>query len=1052
MRPISVSAISLVLLITVSPFATLSARNAWGQHLDPSLYQALQWRSVGPHRGGRVTAVEGVAEQPFTFYMGATGGGVWKTTDGGANWSNISDGWFRTGSVGAIAVARSDPNVIYVGMGEHCVRGVTTSHGDGVYKSTDGGQTWKHIGLAATRHISHIRIHPADPDIVYVGAQGSPWGPHKERGVYRSTDGGENWELVLYTNERSGVNDLALDPNNPRVLYAAMWEHRRAPWHGYQLQSGGPGTGLYKSTDGGDRWKRLSNGFPAPAGKFAVAVSAADSSRVYALVEAKPEKSGVYRTDDGGATWQQVNSLHVMTERSAYYMHIFADPNDRETVYVLNSPMFKSTDGGKTYDRVATPHGDNHDLWINPHNSNWMVESNDGGANVSYDAGKSWSTQDNQPTAQFYRVITDNLFPYHLYGGQQDNSTVKIKSRDFDSGIGWKDWYAIGGGESAHVAFDPDNPVLVYAGAYQGQITEFDDRTGMTRNIMRYPQRTAFRPGSGYPYRFNWNAPILVSQHDPNLIYHAANVLLESSDRGQHWAEISPDLTRNEPQKQGVVEGEFTFEGTGGEMYNTIFYIAESPHHRGEIWAGTDDGRVHLTRDGGKNWSEITPRGLGELLINMIEVSPHQPGKAYVAATGYKSDDFQPHVFRTEDYGRSWARIVNGIPGGDFVRVVREDTVREGLLFAGTETSLYVSLDDGENWQPMQLNLPHVPVTDLRVHQDDLVAATQGRAFWILDDIGPLRQLNVDVASAGIHLFAPSAGERVSVQSWGGGDPGANPPTGTLIYYLIGKQPDAGSESIRLEILDAEGNVLNVFGTESPVEREERMVAWFRNDKPRAPLKTKTGLNRFVWDWRLADLPEYPELSDWRGPRAYRVSPGTYQARMTFGDRVMTQTFEVLDDPRSVASSDEHLRKQELLAAIRHDADAAQQAIESLKQVRGQIDQLLALSGGQSDIVSAGSAVVDKITAWLASVIEESNEHFIDPLHSSGRLDFNLVGLIGMVDSMEPPLTSGMLERVSDVRNDWNARSGEYRSIIDNDLAEFNRLTAGRSIPAISPL
>ncbi|MEJ8566355.1 WD40/YVTN/BNR-like repeat-containing protein [Elongatibacter sediminis] len=1028
----------------------LTTTGLWAQTFDQELLEALEWRNVGPHRGGRVTTVTGVPSQPFTFYMGATGGGVWKTTDGGENWNNISDGFFKTGSVGAIAVSLSDPNVIYVGMGEHCVRGVTTSHGDGVYKSTDGGRTWRHLGLEATRHISQVRIHPDNPDIVYVGAQGSPWGAHEERGVYRSTDGGATWERVLHVNENTGVNDLVMDPNNPRILYAAQWEHVRKPWHGYQLSSGGPGSGLYRSTDSGDTWQRLENGFPEPAGKFAVTVSAADSDRVYALVEAKPGDSGVYRSDDGGSNWSQVNDLHVMTERSAYYMHIFADPADRETVYVLNAPMFKSTDGGKTYKRVATPHGDNHDLWIHPEHPDWMVQANDGGANVSFDGGQSWSTQTNQPTAQFYRVITDNQFPYNLYAGQQDNSTVRIQSRDFDGGIGWKDWNAIGGGESAHVAFDPDNPVLVYAGSYQGRITEYDAPTGMTRNVMRYPQRTAFRPGEDYPYRFNWNAPILASQHDPSVIYHGAQVLLKSTDRGHSWSEISPDLTRNEPDKQGIVLGDFTFEGTGGEMYNTIFYIAESPHAAGEIWAGTDDGRIHLTRDEGANWTEITPRGLGERQINMIEISPHRAGKAYAVATGYKSNDFTPYVYRTDDFGRSWDRVDSGIPEDDFVRVVREDTEREGLLFAGSETSLYVSFDDGAHWQSLQRNLPHVPVTDLRVHEDDLVAATQGRAFWILDDIGPLRQLDGTSATAAAHLFAPSPTERVTVQSWRGGEPGANPPTGTLIYYALAEGAADNADTVRLEILDAEGRVLNTFGTESPVEREERLVAWFRNDQPRTPLQTRAGLNRFVWDWRVADLPDYPELSTWRGPRSYRVAPGTYQARLTVGDRVMTQSFEVLDDPRAPAPASAHRAKQSLLAAVHRDADAAQRAVETLKRIRDKNRQLMELAGDE-DLNRAGEAVNARISAWLEAVIEEDNPHYIDPLHSSRRLDFNLVGLLGMADNMIPPLTAGMQERIEAVRAQWSTQHAEYRRILDEDLAAFNREAADHAMPAIEP-
>lgn len=1022
--------------------------------VDPALFQALEWRNVGPFRGGRATAVAGVPSKPFTFYMGATGGGVWKTSDGGESWSNISDGWVHTGSVGAVAVAPSDPNVVYVGMGEACVRGVTTSHGDGVYRSTDGGRTWTHLGLPSTRHISDIQIHPDDPDVVYVGAQGSPWTSNPERGVYRSNDGGETWEHVLHVNEDSGVNNLVMDPTNPRILFAAMWQHRREPWHGYELNSGGPGTGLYRSTDGGDSWTRLGGGLPEPASKFGVAVSAADGQRIYALARAAPEESGLYRSNDGGDSWEHVNDAHVLTERSAYYMHIFADPQDGETVYVLNAPFLKSTNAGESFSRVRTPHGDSHDLWIHPQHSDWMIESNDGGANVSYDGGDSWSTQGNQPTAQFYRVITDNLFPYHLYAGQQDNSTVKIASRTFGGGIGPKDWYAVGGGESAHVAFDRENPTLVYAGNYQGQITEYDDRTGLTRNVMRYPMRTAFRPGDQYPYRFNWNAPILVSRHDPDVIYHGAQVLLRSVDGGDSWEAISPDLTRDEPRKQGVVEGDFTFHGTAGEMYNTIFYIAESPHATGELWVGTDDGRVHLTRDEGGSWEEITPEGLPETQVNMIEVSPHQPGKAYIVTTRYKFGDFTPNVYRTEDYGASWSRIVEGIPDDDFVRVVREDPEREGLLLAGAETSLYVSFDDGARWQRMQLDLPRVPVTDLRVHGHDLVASTQGRAFWVLDDISPLRQIEPGAERGPATLFAPAPTPRIEAGGRGGGGAGENPPTGTFIYYVLDEE--AATADVRLEILNADGDVVNAFTTEAADGRERPLLAWAGAFEPAPSLTSERGLNRFVWDWEVAGIGDYPELSSWRGSGEYRVAPGDYRARLVVGEEEMVQPLRVLPDPRTDVAPDEHVEKQTLLAEIQAEARAMQEAVETLKGIRRDVRHLVDLAersndGGGGETVAAGDALEAKIDAWLDAVIRESEEHFIDPLHSPARLDFNMLTLIREIDEMVPPITDGLADRTADVRQEWSRRRAEYEAILEEDLPAFNEFTAARGPLPVRP-
>ncbi len=1023
--------------ISILALGALQPNTSGAESIDAQSYAAMEWRNIGPHRGGRVTAVEGVPSKPRTFYMGATGGGVWKTMDAGVSWQNISDGWFKTGSVGAIAVALSDSNIIVVGMGEHCVRDVTASHGDGVYMSTDGGKTWSNVGLQETRHISQVLIHPDNPDIVYVGAQGSPWGPHGERGVYRSIDGGKSWGLILHTNEYSGANDLVMDPDNPRILYAAMWEHRRKPWHGYQLASGGPGSGLFKSTDGGDTWQQLKNGFPEPAGKFGIAVSPADSQRIFALVEAKPGKSGVYVSDDAGGTWQQVNKEHVMTQRSAYYMHIVADTQDRETVYVLNAPFFKSIDGGKTFARIAVPHGDNHDLWIHPDHSDWMIEANDGGVNVSYNGGETWSTQGNQPTAQFYRVNADNLFPYNLYAGQQDNSTVKIQSRTFGSGIGPQNWYPVGGGESAHVAFDPNKPSLIYAGSYQGQITVFDDATRMARDIRRYPLGAAYRPPTEYPYRFNWNAPIVVSQHDPSVIYHGAQMLLRSSDRGQNWLVISPDLTRNDSQKQGVVEGAFTFEGTAGAMYNTIFYIAESPHDRKEMWVGTDDGSIHLTRDGGANWQPITPRGLEESQINMIEVSPHHAGKAYAVATRFKFNDFTPNIFRTEDYGRSWKRIVSGIPDTDWVRVVREDTTREGLLYAGTQTSAFVSFDDGRSWQSLQLNLPHVPVTDLKVHQDDLLAATQGRAFWILDDLSVLRQMNQEVAGAEVHLFKPGSTERVNVLGFGrSGGLGKNPPTGTLIYYRLAEAPDTETVAVTLEILSADGTVLNRFssgtGEESPT--------------------AKSGLNRFVWNWHIEALTDNPDLRTYRGPLSYRVQPGSYSARLTVGETSLVQSFEVLADPRSNGATADTARKQLLLAAIYAEADSILKSAESLRTVRTRVDNLIDMMAESdvAEIATARDALNIKIDTWLDAVVEQSNEHFVDAQHSSTRLDFSMIEILNMVDMMEPPLTQGLMSRVADVRARWAARSKDYQSILNGELAAFNSVTAKRSIPAIT--
>lgn len=1038
-----------LLLASISAAASAQPLGPSGQ-LDARLKGALVWRNIGPSRGGRVTAVSGVLQDEHTFYMGSTGGGVWKTTDGGTSWKNVSDGYFRSGSVGAIAVAPSNPNVVYVGMGEHCVRIETFASGDGMYRSTDGGKSWTHIGLEFSRQIAAVEVDPSNPEVVYVAVQGSPWGPHDGRGVYKSVDGGKSWTRVLAGGLETGASDLAMDPKNPSVLYAAMWQHHQEPWHGYQITSGGPGSGLYKSVDAGKTWARIQKGLPARVGRVGIAVSGADGNRLYVLVEAAPDVAGLYRSDDAGASWTLVNNKHVMAERSGYYMHIVADPRQADTVYVLHAPLLKSTDGGKSFSQLRPPHGDNHAMWINPMNSNWLIDGNDGGAHVSYNGGKSWSSELNQPTAQIYRLTIDNLFPYNLYGGQQDNSTPKIKSRSFSDGIGLRDWYDVGRGESAYVALDPDNPVLIYAGNYQGQITEYDDRTGVLRNVQRYPLQTAYRPGELYHWRFNWNAPILMSSHDRKKLYHGSQFVLKSTDRGQHWAEISPDLTRNDPKKHGYVAGEFTTDGIAGSMYNTIHYIAESPRHAGELWVGSDDGRVHLTRDEGKSWKEITPPGLGETLINAIELSPHQEGKAWIVATRFRFNDFTPNILVTENYGRTWKHQIRGIGADDFVRVVREDPVRRGLLYAGTEHGLYVSFDDGARWEPLQLNLPHVPITDLRVHEGDLVISTQGRAFWVLDDISPLRQL--DALPKSPLLFRPSALRQVRTSRGRENAQGQNPPAGSFIYYWLPE--GTKDEDVRLEILDAQGRVVNSYSAASrerpaankragsKTEAKEGKEEAEEEEEPQlsaAPaLPTREGLNRFVWDWQAAPIPEYPELKAWRASSGYRVAPGSYKVRLTVGGASQSQTFDVLPDPRIPTTVAQSAQKQALLAAIRQDTVAMLDTVQAAKQARRDLKEAMASPAvaRNAEAGRAAAALDSRLDHWLDKTVEINDAHFIDPSHSSERLDFNLLAVLGMVDTMDAPITSGLEDRVTDVRAEWVSRRAEFLGI-ERDLATF---------------
>ena len=755
---------------------------------ERQFFDGVEARNVGPFRGGRAMVAVGVAQDSRVYYMGTTGG-VWKTVNAGASWQPVSDDDFGSAAVGALAVAPSDPNVIMAGMGESPFRNIASSQGDGVYRSTDAGNSWTQVGFGDVKQIGEIRIHPKDPDTIWVAAQGNTYLPGDDSGVYKSTDGGRSWRRVLEpVNDSSGAVDLAIDMSNPRVLYAAMWDNRRTAW---ELRSGGPGSGIWRSTDGGESWESVGEGLPEGMGKIGVAASPAKPGLVWAIVEAEGDTGGLYRSDDGGDHWTLVNSARVLRARSWYYMHIFADPNDVDTVYVLNAPFLKSVDGGKSFTPVQVPHGDNHYLWINPNNSNWMVNANDGGANVSFDGGASWSRQDNQPTAQFYRVNTDNQFEYRIYGGQQDNSTVAIRSRSRDGSIGRDDWEVHGGCESAHVAFDAENPRYTYAGCYLGLIQEFDTVTRTARSVKAYEELGLGVAASEQKLRFNWNAPIHVSVHDPNVIYHAANLLLRSEDRGYTWTEVSPDLTRDEEDKQGPGAGPYTNENI--EVYNTIFALEESPHDADTLWVGTDDGLVHVTRDGGEMWRDVTPRGVGRGLVNSIDVSPHDPAVAYVVAMKYKEGDNRPYVYKTDNYGRSWSSITSGLPTEHFARVVREDPQRPGLLYAGMERGLYLSFDGGDDWQAFQTNLPIVPITDLMVRRNDLVLATQGRAFWVVDDVSPLRQYAPEQQGNTLHLYEPSVAYRLTPTrgSNGGGESFApSAPNGAVIYYSLAEELD----------------------------------------------------------------------------------------------------------------------------------------------------------------------------------------------------------------------------------------------------------------------
>ncbi len=1024
---------------------------------DP-LFKELKWRSIGPYRGGRVTAVAGIASQSNVYYFGGTGGGVWKTTDAGINWEPVTDGQLGTGSVGAIGVSDLDPNVIYLGMGEVPIRG-NVSHGDGVYKSMDAGKTWKRVGLEDSRHIGRIRVHPKNPDVVFVAALGHIFGPHEQRGVFRSTDGGKTWRNVLSRGPKAGAVDLILDPGNPSVIYAGFWEVYRAP---HTLESGGPGGGLFKSVDGGDTWKEITRNEGGPkglVGKIGVAVSPVNPERVWALIEA--EDGGVFRSDNGGRTWTRVNQERRLRQRAWYYTRIYADPQKLDTVYVLNTGFYRSNDGGRTYATIRVPHGDNHDLWIAPDNSDRMINSNDGGANVSANGGRSWTPQSNQATAQFYRVAIDQDFPYNVYGAQQDNSTVKIASRTTGGAIDERAWHAVGGGESGWIAPHPKDSSVVFAGSYGGYLTRYDHRTGQMRNVNVWPDNPMGHGAEGMKHRFQWNFPLLFSPHDANVLYAGANMLFRSTNEGHSWEAISPDLTRNDKAKLGPSGGPITKDNTGVEYYCTIFTVMESPAAKGVIWTGSDDGLVHVTRDGGKKWDNVTPPDLPPWIqINSVEASPFEAGTAYVAATMYKSDDFRPYLYKTSDYGKGWRRITRGIPDGAFTRVIREDPNRRGLLYAGTETGMYLSLDDGETWQPLQLNLPVVPITDLAVHkrEKDLVAATQGRSFWILDDLPVLHQMSEAAAQADAHLFQPEDPYRLPGGGFGGGrgaGGGQNPPNGAVVYFHLKSKP---SGEVTLELLDAAGKSVKKFSSRAEREAsgppgETPEEAGFGGGGPPARLTAEAGLNRFVWDLRHADAARFPGMIMWSGNvRGPAATPGTYQVKLTVDGKTLAQNFTIKKDPRIAATTEDFARQLALSLQIRDKLTAAHEAIARIRDARKQVEDVAGRWTNDpkaKKVVEAARALAGRLTSVEEALYQTKNQSNQDPLNFPIRLNNKLAALGGVVASADAPPTVQSQLVYEELGSGINAQLAKLAEILKKDLEEFNRLVREHNLPAV---
>jgi photosystem II stability/assembly factor-like uncharacterized protein len=1068
-----------------------------------SPFEGMKYRLVGPFRGGRVLAVAGVPGENDTYYFGAVAGGMWKTSDGGLNWKPLWDKFAEASpSVGAIAIAPSDPNVIYVGTGEACIRGNIVM-GNGVYKSTDAGKTWKFTGLRDTYSIGRMIVHPKDANTVYVAALGHPFGANSTRGIFRSRDGGKSWQRILYVDDKTGGIDIQFDLSNPNILFAGMWQAVRKPW---TMESGGPGSGLYRSADGGDTWARLSGkGLPeGTLGRIGVATTS-NPNRVYALIEA--EKGGLFRSDDAGEKWQLITDDRKYRQRAWYYTHVFADPKNPDVVYILNTATYRSIDGGKTFVSLRTPHGDNHGFWIDPENPKRLMNGNDGGATISTDGGASWSSLLNQPTAQFYHVAADNRFPFWLYGAQQDNSTVAIASASANGGIDRSDYYAVGGGESGYVAPDPENAEIVYAGSYGGEITRYDHRTEQTEAVNPWPRNPIGWGMAELKHRFQWTEPIVFSPHDPHTLYYAGEVLFKTTDEGKSWSIISPDLTRNDKSKQEASGGPITKDNTGVEVYDTMFSVVESPMQRDLIWAGSDDGLIHLTRNGGEKWEDITPKAMPEWgTVSMIEVSPTDTGTAYVAVERHKMDDFTPYIFKTTDFGKSWSNIVNGIPKNVYVHAVRIDPKRKGLLYAGTERGVYVSFDDGANWQMLQLNLPIAPVNDLIVKNDDLAVATHGRSFWILDDVSPLRQWQESFKAEDVHLFMPAeANHTTFTGSFFGPGPhaGQNPPAGAVISYYLKteiKKPEekeekkeegaAGSSAasastpavaplastataassasatdstaseekkaesrVKIEILDSAGKVIRTFPPKypPPAEGEEN---FFARTKPEE-IPTEAGINRLVWDLHYEGVRRIPNSPLWGGSTDGALAlPGDYQVRLTVDGKSQTQPFKIVPDPRLKVTAEDLKKQFDLMQDILGKVTQVHDAVRQMRDLRAQMSVLNKRlteekNPNAKELADAGKALDKKMTVIEEVLIQTKSKSGQDVLNYPIRLNNLLVALGGVVSSADAAPTKQDYEMFDDLGKQADEQLAKWDEILKTDLAAYNQLARDKTIPAL---
>ncbi|MEP7346289.1 MAG: glycosyl hydrolase [Gemmatimonadaceae bacterium] len=1017
---------------------------------DTLLYNAMHFRMIGPFRGGRSTAVTGVADQPYLFYMGSTGGGVWRTEDAGQHWDNISDGSFG-GSIGAVDVADSDPNVIYVGTGSGDIRG-NTSAGRGIWKSTDAGKTWTFSGLAESGAIRRLAVHPSNPEVAWAAVVGHPFGPNPERGVYRTTNGGKTWDRVLFLNDSTGASDIAVNWINPRILYAAMWRAERKP---YSMLSGSRAGGIWKSVDGGDTWVKLTGGLPdGMTGKIGVTVSRANPERVWAIVEAEPD-GGVYRSDDAGKTWTRTNSENKLRQRAWYYTRIEADPADENTVYALNTSIYRSVDAGKTFEAIDVPHGDTHDLWINPRDHRFLILGDDGGAQVSLTRGKTWSTMNNQPTAEFYDVVVDNQFPYRVYSSQQDNTSISVPSWTGPNSLHpTQQWRYASGCETGPVALHPDHPEVIYGGCYGGAINRMDTRTDERRDVILYPQLQLGQAAKDLKYRFQWVAPILVSKHDPNVVYHGSQYVHRTRDGGMTWETISPDLTTNHRPFQEYSGGPINHDVTGVEIYTTLFAISEDPKDARTLWTGSDDGKVHITRNAGATWEDITPKDMPQYAtVENIELSTHADGRAYLAAQKYRFDDFRPYIWRTDDYGKTWTLLtdgVSGIPKGSPVRSVREDPAKDGVVYAGTEYGLFVSFNGGSSWQSLQLNLPISPVADMRVHDNDLVVATQGRALWILDDLTPLHQLADVAANAPAHLYRPRDAYRVDLGEGGAGGVEVRPenrPDGVVLtYYLNVSNADA-----KLEVLDGQGRAVRTFTPDTSAARKANVKA----------LPVARGMNRYVWDLTYPGPEQVKGQVIWGYFAGVKAPPGSYQVRLTANGVTQTRPFRILGDPRltTVAQAD-YEEQFKLAVTLRDSINSVNRSIEIARAVKEQATRALEQAGRvgrDAEVKPATDSLNAKLSTVEGEMLQVKSESGQDPIRHAGKIDNNLAEIYGNVTGVDGYIhggpegrpSRGAYERMADVLKEWTPVSQRLQLILDKDVPAFNELLRRLGLGAI---